>query len=200
MVTSLQLPIRPLTPRASLGLVKANRYRRGPSAPSIAGANFFLMNPAGVVFGPNATINVPGNFAVTTADYIKLTDGNYFYANPTAPETLTTKAVAEYGFLGASRIGKIEFNGSQKTHTTGKSLEFYSGDIAFKGSGSAVGDGAPQVLVNSTARALRLGLFAPRPPVETHSFAGVLWKFSENRWRRHSEGLLRKTGNEAIQQ
>src|SRR5215210_3201479 len=35
---------------------------------TIPGASFYLVNPAGVVFGPNASIDVSGSFAVTTAD------------------------------------------------------------------------------------------------------------------------------------
>src|SRR5437588_5457445 len=35
---------------------------------TIAGANFFLINPAGVMFGPNASIDIDGSFAVTTGD------------------------------------------------------------------------------------------------------------------------------------
>ena len=33
-------------------------------------ANLFLMNPAGFLFGPNATVNVGGMVAFTTADYL----------------------------------------------------------------------------------------------------------------------------------
>ncbi|HEU4388380.1 MAG TPA: filamentous hemagglutinin N-terminal domain-containing protein, partial [Blastocatellia bacterium] len=42
------------------------------------GASLFLMNPAGIVFGPNAQLNVAGSFHATTADYIKLSDGVKF--------------------------------------------------------------------------------------------------------------------------
>jgi filamentous hemagglutinin family protein len=35
-------------------------------------ANLFLMNPAGFLFGPNATVNVGGMVAFTTADYLRL--------------------------------------------------------------------------------------------------------------------------------
>ena len=34
-------------------------------------ANLFLMNPAGFLFGPNATVNVGGMVAFTTADYLR---------------------------------------------------------------------------------------------------------------------------------
>ena len=49
----------------------------------LTGANLYLINPSGGVFGPNATVNVSGSFHVSTADYLKLSDGAKFQAiNP----------------------------------------------------------------------------------------------------------------------
>ncbi|HSQ91280.1 MAG TPA: filamentous hemagglutinin N-terminal domain-containing protein, partial [Nitrospiraceae bacterium] len=48
-------------------------------------ANLFLMNPHGFLFGPNATVNVGGMVAFTTAYYLRLegTGGNgIFHADP----------------------------------------------------------------------------------------------------------------------
>ncbi|MFN5514619.1 MAG: CHAT domain-containing protein [Cyanobacteriota bacterium] len=48
-----------------------------------ANANLFLMNPSGIVFGPNAALNVPASFAATTATGINFGAGqfNAFGAN-----------------------------------------------------------------------------------------------------------------------
>ena len=39
---------------------------------TIPGANLFLINPAGFLFGPGATVNVGGMVHFTTADYLRL--------------------------------------------------------------------------------------------------------------------------------
>ncbi len=55
----------------------------------LGNANLFLINPAGIVFGPNARLDVGGSFFATTADGI-LFDGFEFAAsNPEAPPLLT---------------------------------------------------------------------------------------------------------------
>ncbi|HAG84469.1 MAG TPA: hypothetical protein DCL61_25765, partial [Cyanobacteria bacterium UBA12227] len=38
-------------------------------------SNLFLMNPAGIIFGPNATLNVPGDFTATTSTRIGFGSG-----------------------------------------------------------------------------------------------------------------------------
>jgi filamentous hemagglutinin family protein len=42
--------------------------------------NLYLMNPAGIVFGPNASLNVGGDFVATTANQIGFTGDRWFNA------------------------------------------------------------------------------------------------------------------------
>ena len=52
--------------------------------------SLFLMNPNGIVFGKNASLNIGGSFAGTTANSIKFADGTEFSSlNPTAQPLLT---------------------------------------------------------------------------------------------------------------
>ena len=95
-------------------------------------ANLFLMNPAGFLFGPNATVNVGGMVAFTSANYLRLegAGGNgIFQADVGRPSVLTSAPVAAYGFLG-SNPGAITVQGSQLTVTPGISL--VGGDITIQ--------------------------------------------------------------------
>ncbi len=79
-------------------------------------ADLFLMNPAGFLFGPTASINIGGMVAFTSADYMKLADSGRFNANPntTPADILNAAPVATFGFLG-SNPGAITVQGSQLT-------------------------------------------------------------------------------------
>jgi len=106
-------------------------------------ANLFLMNPAGFLFGPNATVNVGGMVAFTSADYLRLSDNARFNTipNTVADALLTPMPVAAFGFLG-SNPGAITVQGSQFTVTDGQSISLVAGNISI-GSGTPDG-GTPQ--------------------------------------------------------
>jgi len=83
----------------------------GAIVSAIPGANLYLINPSGIVFGPNATVNVSGSFHAATADYLKMSDGAKFQATKPDGSTLSAASPAAFGFLTAAPA-QISVNGS----------------------------------------------------------------------------------------
>ena len=96
-------------------------------------ADFFFINPAGVVFGPNAVVDVPGAFHVTTADELRFADGNIFSSvNPDA-STLTVADPSSFGFL-SPRPAAIVLNGARLAFAPESTVTLAGGDVSIKGS------------------------------------------------------------------
>ncbi len=87
-------------------------YINGLLRSQIPNANMYFMNPAGVMFGPNATIDVPASLYVSSADYLKLGDTGRFDASAPNNSLLTVAPPSAFGFLNSSPAS-ISVEGSQ---------------------------------------------------------------------------------------
>lgn len=95
----------------------------GLLASEIPGANLYLINPRGVLFGPNAaldigaTISMPGSFFASTADYVRLgtageANAGFFSAHVQVSDLLTSAPATAFGFLTPNPVA-ITFEGSR---------------------------------------------------------------------------------------
>ena len=79
-------------------------------------ANLFLINPNGIIFGPNATLDIGGSFVGTTANFIRFADGFLYSASPTDESILTISVPMGLGFN--SHNSSIVVNGNGHNFVT----------------------------------------------------------------------------------
>ena len=128
----------------------------------IDGANLYFINPAGVLFGANARLEIGGAFTVTTADYVRLSDGGRFDARLPASDILTSAPVSAFGFLSASPKA-VSFTGSTLEDATGKSLAVIAGDVSLDGAKIVRTDGSLEIISVRSPGEVRVPADAARP-------------------------------------
>jgi filamentous hemagglutinin family protein len=112
----------------------------GTMRSTIDGANFFFINPNGIVFGPQARLDMSGSVYFSTANSIRLTDTITFDMTATSV-TLTAAPVAAFGFLGPS-VASIAVQESILEVPEGKTLAMIGGGGQFtSGTGEIVPSG-----------------------------------------------------------
>jgi filamentous hemagglutinin family protein len=88
--------------------------------------NLFLLNPNGIIFGPNAQLLVTGSFLGTTASHIQFPEGNFSATQLSAPPLLTISTPIGLGF--ETTPAAISAQSAQLF--TRKDLTLVGGDIA----------------------------------------------------------------------
>ncbi len=107
-------------------------------------ANFFLLNPSGVLIGAGAQLNIGGAFSVSTAGCLRATGANCLgpddgtklklFVDPSKQSVLTADTPAAFGFLGSNPPVRIAVEqGSVLQVSLGKTLSVVGGDAPFLG-------------------------------------------------------------------
>ncbi len=103
---------------------------------TIPNANFYFLNPYGIMFGPNARLDIQGSFHSSTADYLKLGNAGRFDARNINNSLLTVSPVEAFGFLNSPAPISISGYGKVNTEVTNLSsdydLSFIGGEITIK--------------------------------------------------------------------
>jgi len=104
-------------------------------------ANLFLINPNGIIFGPNASLQIGGSFVASTASSLNFADGTKFSATDIQTKPLLTVNVP-IGLQFGATAAPIQ-NQSQASNSNGatvglqvqpdKTLALVGGDITLSG-------------------------------------------------------------------
>ena len=102
-------------------------------------ANLFLINPNGIVFGPEASLSIGGSFIASTAESIQFVDGVSFSAtdSPSQPQlTVSIPFGLQFGGTAASIVnqGRLEVE-------PGNTLALVGGDIFVQDQGALIAEG-----------------------------------------------------------
>ena len=102
----------------------------------LGNANLYLINPNGILFGENASLDVNGSFLATTADSVLFGDGFEFSAaNPDAPPLLTIDIPIGLRFRDNSQpIANLSVADDVGLRVnSGQTLALMGGNITFDG-------------------------------------------------------------------
>ncbi len=107
----------------------------GPVISTIDNANLYLINPQGIMFGDNASIDINGSFYASTADYIASNE-EHFYSMLEKDTILFTEKPTSFGFLSENPKKMIISGGWSLEHDiatlsvkTGKTISLVSGGL-----------------------------------------------------------------------
>ncbi|MDM8558601.1 filamentous hemagglutinin N-terminal domain-containing protein [Candidatus Parabeggiatoa sp. HSG14] len=99
---------------------------------TIPNADMYFLNPYGIMFGPNAQLDVQGSFHASTADYLRLGENGRFDARNPSDSILTVAPIESFGFLSDTPT-TIALQDSILSVDERKTLSLIGGDLNLNG-------------------------------------------------------------------
>ena len=96
-----------------------------------APANLFLLNPRGILFGAQATLDVTGSLYASTADYLRFSNGERFQATLSGTTSLSIATPVAFGFVD-SFVAPISATDSFLVGAEGRALALVGGRVTLE--------------------------------------------------------------------
>ena len=127
------------------GTLRTNNPLNPGDSLNFGAAHLWLMNPTGIVLGPNAVLDVGGAVTFTTADYLRFQNSTTLFdlaSTSTSLGPLAVDPVTSFGFLNLTPPAPITVQGSILKLPEGRPLSLIGGNITVQS--GTLGDGTTQ--------------------------------------------------------
>ncbi len=139
-------------------------------------ADFYFINPAGIIIAPSAQINVPKALYLTTASYLDLQDGGRISATAAADTVLSSAPPSAFGFLNTPApitVGNETNVAKSLTLNTGQTLAIIAGDVSLNNSQIAIKQGTVNIVSIAKPMTISLDKSASNEIVNSENYGNV---------------------------
>lgn len=114
------------------GTLRTNNLLNAADPMNFGTAHLWLVNPSGLLLGPNARVEVGGSVSMSTANYLRFDGTSALFdmlSSPASLGALDVAPVVAFGFTGPEPPAPITVQGSLLQVPEGRSLSLVGGDI-----------------------------------------------------------------------
>jgi filamentous hemagglutinin family protein len=114
------------------GVLRTNNPLDAADPMNFGTAHLWLVNPSGLLLGPNARVEVGGSVSMSTANYLRFDGTSALFdmlSSPASLGQLDVAPVAAFGFAGLVPPAPISVQGSMLQVPEGQALSLVGGDI-----------------------------------------------------------------------